>query len=349
MPTFRAVVKKIIPSRAKRYAKFLEGFFTPTPSREKAASAFNAFFNPGIGRDGLFGALNEFLNPRIQRTGFIGAVNQLLSPTRSRSGFIGFLNNILVSPVFRLEQGGDIIRPRQRDATALQRFISGLNEFLNAYTHFSDLIGIDIAVLTPSQAYQQALESLTSRSGDRLRNIARALVEGDITPAQFRQSFMQEIRRLHMQAAILGIRGLGNMTFDIDAIVSGRIQREFDFLNGFITAIFDPDQNISGSQIIARAGSYASAGRVTSVLAQAALIENLYGGGQLIEGQLFVRRVTKGDNSVCPDCDAWAEIGYVSVSSGVLPMPGQQCRCNGNCRCTVQWCLAGSLADCPED
>ena len=48
-----------------------------------------------------------------------------------------------------------------------------------------------------------------------------------------------------------------------------------------------------------------------------------------------MRRVSRGDHKVCPDCRYFDFLGWVPIGS--LPMPGVQCRCHDRCRCRMEY------------
>lgn len=48
-----------------------------------------------------------------------------------------------------------------------------------------------------------------------------------------------------------------------------------------------------------------------------------------------MRRVTRRDGRVCPDCTYYQSLGWVPIGS--LPMPGIRCRCHDRCRCIVEY------------
>jgi hypothetical protein len=56
---------------------------------------------------------------------------------------------------------------------------------------------------------------------------------------------------------------------------------------------------------------------------------------KLQNGFKEMRRVSRGDQKVCPDCRYFDSLGWAPVGS--LPMPGLQCRCHDRCRCQIEY------------
>ena len=52
-------------------------------------------------------------------------------------------------------------------------------------------------------------------------------------------------------------------------------------------------------------------------------------------GYKEMRRITRGDNRVCPDCVGFGQQGWKPIGS--LPSPGVDCRCYDRCRCIIEY------------
>lgn len=358
MPTFRSLKKIVIPTRKGRFLNFLEQILTPTPSREIATTSIAKFFNPRPKRSGVMGDVNAWLNPRVRRYGFWKVFSQFVQPEPPRSGFMKVVTAFLDAPVYRLQQGGrDITRPREREANFLQKFISGINEFLNAYTHFADLFsGKENIFEVPSDAFKTALEKLVFGSRLRIERLTERLLEGRLTPREFQERMILEVRRINMAAALLGVRGLGNLTPSGIAAIISQTGSEILRLQRFLADSFGPNltrdlssANITEGQFTAWSKGFASAGRAASTVAQSALMDSLYGAAIDIGGRLYMRRVLDPGAQHCGDCEEWASIGWVEVSSGILPPPGTECICAWRCRCKLEFALVSSISNLPEE
>lgn len=309
-------------------------------------------------RRGPLGLVNEFINPRVRRYGFWKLISQLFRPEPPRSGVMAVVTAFLDAPVYRLMQSRDVIRPRQRNANFLQKFISGVNEFLNAYTHFADLFArryIELEV--PSDAFQNALEKLVGSSRLRIDRLTDKLLSGRISPNEYFALMVGEVKRINVAAAMLGIRGLGNITPDALTAITDRTYQQIQKLQQFMLDTYGPNftqplnlAKLSEAQFRAYAGRFASAGRASSTVAQAALMESLMGAGIETGGNMYMRRIARDDDRSCGDCVAYAEAGWVRADGGqTLPPPGVDCACTDNCRCLLEYCLSYFGNECPDE
>lgn len=52
-------------------------------------------------------------------------------------------------------------------------------------------------------------------------------------------------------------------------------------------------------------------------------------------GYREMRRVSRHDKKTCADCAMWDSMGWQPI--GLLPSPGQRCKCHDNCRCYIDY------------
>jgi len=52
-------------------------------------------------------------------------------------------------------------------------------------------------------------------------------------------------------------------------------------------------------------------------------------------GYREMRRVSRHDKKSCEDCNNWDAMGWMPI--GLLPPPGQRCKCHDNCRCYIDY------------
>ena len=52
-------------------------------------------------------------------------------------------------------------------------------------------------------------------------------------------------------------------------------------------------------------------------------------------GYKEMRRVSRHDKKTCADCAMWDSMGWQPI--GLLPPPGQRCKCHDNCRCYIDY------------
>lgn len=157
-----------------------------------------------------------------------------------------------------------------------------------------------------------------------LGQLASAAAEGLVAPADFQMVFSQELKRQYVQLSILGNGGIEQMTPGDWGRIGGYLKRQYGYVSNF------------GAQI--------AAGEVTP--AQATNRARMYMGNArrvyyrnerdkaLPEvGKVLIERRVLGAAEHCPDCVAYADMGW--QMKGVLPLPSEQSVCDGNCRCTL--------------
>lgn len=180
------------------------------------------------------------------------------------------------------------------------------------------------------ELWQQAIDRHTQRSRNTLRSIATELVEGKITPDQFRSRMQQEIRQLHLGAAILGAGGIQNLSEHHMTLIDRRIREQMAYLERFVTDIQDRlARGINPSaRDVGRAGLYAFSANVLFAQAQRQFMRN-----EGTQGEALERRVL-GDAEHCSDCVSYAAMGWQPVGS--LPPIGQSA-CGQNCQCKFEY------------
>lgn len=99
-----------------------------------------------------------------------------------------------------------------------------------------------------------------------------------------------------------------------------------------------PDRDLSGQ---AGSSTPATWNGVESRLGRY-LVTPIYGfaaAGTLALNQTLgyreMKRVARFDKKTCEDCRTWDSMGWMPI--GILPPPGQRCRCHDNCRCYIDY------------
>lgn len=180
------------------------------------------------------------------------------------------------------------------------------------------------------ELWQTAIDRHVSRSRANLRSLATELVEGKISPEQFRARMAAELRQLHIGAAILGAGGILNLSEHHMTLVDRRIREQMAYLDRFVTDIQDRIARgvPLGNRDIGRAGQYAASGNVMFSQAQRQFVSNETGG----EG--LERRVL-GACRNCSDCISMASQGWVTI--GTLPAIGEDSICGQACCCHFEY------------
>lgn len=159
----------------------------------------------------------------------------------------------------------------------------------------------------------------------QLRRYTDMLSSGDITLDQWQQSVREALKLVHLQAAIIGHGGKDSMGPAEWGRIGQRLRMEYRYLEGFARDILAG--RVSPAMALARIGLYAQSVRGT------------YWEGVSIrqekQGYSMMRRILDSQAKHCQDCLRYAAAGMVPVGS--LPMPGQRCECQSNCRCSVKF------------
>lgn len=128
------------------------------------------------------------------------------------------------------------------------------------------------------------------------------------------------IRHSSIISAMIGAGGRKSVNEDATKTASDRIREQLGYLTGFIDEIHNG--LVLDETFKARARMYGLSG--TQVY------EHVLRLGDIAAGFTEERRVI-GSTHPCEDCTAYSGLGWQPI--GYLPMIGQDCACNTNCRC----------------
>lgn len=169
------------------------------------------------------------------------------------------------------------------------------------------------------------LRTVSDASGAKFADMARAAVEGRITPAEFFRAMQGELRALYNSTSALAVGGWNKMG-PVEWGRNGQILRgEWRYLAGFAQAIANGE--LTPEQAEARARLYA--GKAYSRFWAEDRLQ------QIAAGMVEERWDDTGDDRECSDCHALAARGWVPI--GTLPSPGDgSTACLGACRCSVE-------------
>jgi hypothetical protein len=176
---------------------------------------------------------------------------------------------------------------------------------------------------------QKAVEALVdSRIGKldgTLKQITRMLVDGNLSLDQWQASVREAIKAAHIQAAIIGYGGRGEMGSAEYGRVGQRLREEYRFLQGFARDLLDG--RISSPMALARIGLYSQSVRGSYLQGEELRKQQ--------QGFSLMRRKLDPQAQHCQDCLAFAARGIVPIGS--VPLPGQRCACRSRCRCSVEY------------
>lgn len=174
-------------------------------------------------------------------------------------------------------------------------------------------------ILALVQDFRIALD----KQSDRL---VEAFVEGRITPQEFKTSFASLIKIQHVQALILGRGGVDKVTpEDYLALARDLKNNHYPRLAQFIKQY--EAGLLSKQQTKARARLYSRSTRGSLEYGKRqAEVEN----GGATDAQRSLANCVH-----CPSCLKYAALGRKPIKE--IPLPGTQCECAGNCRCSITY------------
>jgi hypothetical protein len=181
------------------------------------------------------------------------------------------------------------------------------------------------------------LKSLQERNieliGANIQQLGDLLIQDQITLKAWQESTMQALKTLRLHQMVLAKGGL-KQTFAVDYLSVGRsLKEDYTYLRSFAEDIQrgytigkDGQQKpITIKQFQARLNLYVQKGRTS--------FEHGSQARKLEQGDRYMYRTLGFTDRHCADCVRYQAAGVVSI--GVLPVPGENCQCGGNCRCSV--------------
>lgn len=172
-------------------------------------------------------------------------------------------------------------------------------------------------------ALPDALIALAEAQREAMGNLARAVANGSPVDVWF-DAMQHQVKRAHVQAAVIGRGDRAAMTQEAWGRVGRRIRGEYEALRGFAQDI--ADGNLSPAQIEARAQLYANHTQMS------------YWDGSRVaqreQGLTEERRIIN-PGETCPDCESYAAQGWQPI--GTLPPPGVDSECRSNCNCSMEY------------
>lgn len=166
-------------------------------------------------------------------------------------------------------------------------------------------------------------------SAQVLNNLAVALSEGALTPAEWYTASLHQIRLLHVQQAAIGAGGFGQLKPSDFMRIDRLLREDMPRLRRFGTQIVNGEQSLG--QIQNRCNMYAGHARIQFFRAQP--MPYVREGETVIER----RRLQIADH--CSWCTYLADLSWQAY--GVLPVPGESGpnweddQCLTNCQCEM--------------
>ena len=157
-----------------------------------------------------------------------------------------------------------------------------------------------------------------------IENITQRFIDGDMTLERWQVAMIKEIKDSNIISSTAGRGGRKQMTQSDWGRTGARIRWQSSYLDKFASDI--AAGNKTPAQIMAQAKMYA---RLTRTAFHDGLTSAKKAGGFIYE-QRFLQ-----PGETCPDCEAYARMGKVSI--GTLPEPGQGSQCLSNCNCVKEY------------
>lgn len=175
----------------------------------------------------------------------------------------------------------------------------------------------------PQREIKRVLNTVSRAARKDIGLLTSQLVSGEITIDQWQIAMAGAIKNLHLAQYAAGRGGFAALNSRDFGRIGAELRFQYDRLNNFGRQI--EAGLVSPQAIGSRAEMYASAGNVS--------FERARRDGAEIAGMTEERRVL-GNGEHCPDCLAYAELGWQSIGS--LPEIGDS-RCMVNCLCTFEY------------
>lgn len=215
----------------------------------------------------------------------------------------------------------------------------GGKKALNALATFLAAFGSKVARLTKTakgRLLQQdatqdqlmretAVDRLRETSQREIKNAIERYNQGKIDNRALKTEMTGILKRQTLAAAIIGVRGVGNLTDNVLTAVKRQLAIQMAYLDGFME---DIQSRTVTQKDRARAAQYANS--VWAISQTAARQFNLDASG--ISGTQLEEMRVLGGAEHCDDC---IELAGEWEPAGQLPPIGQGTVCGMNCRCTI--------------
>lgn len=195
---------------------------------------------------------------------------------------------------------------------------------------------IDGAVVADITA-KGASDALAQQANANIRVLADRLMANTITLQEWYTGMKKETKILHMAEAALARGGFDQMRemdwLRVEKLVAQQwegIEGKFPGLRSFATDIRDgrygKGENLERG-FLSRSGMYGDAGRLT--------YENERLAMRIESGVRLEAKRVKGANDHCPDCIAWADLGWIDALEMMAKYYIGASVCGGRCWCVI--------------
>jgi len=174
---------------------------------------------------------------------------------------------------------------------------------------------------------QSFVESRVNSAEDRLGNLTRAYFDGRVSASSFQVTLRDELRRLGLQNASLGIGGWDRMTPVEFGRVGGLLRGDLARISNLALGV--QQGTVTLPQALERVRGYIGNARINYYEAEKTAIHNR----QMPYGMVAITIRDLGDADHCGDCLDYHAGGWAYD----WPSPGTMCECHQHCRCHQRW------------
>lgn len=194
----------------------------------------------------------------------------------------------------------------------------GWNERASRY------VNLDNGRFVSSSVVKGELENVITSGQISIEFRTQALLDGNITAAEWRAGMLADIKTMHVAAAASARGGWAQMTPTDWGWTGSQIKKQYQYLERFAQDIVSGKQPLNG-RLMVRAKLYGQAGRGT--------FEEMRRRMAYKSGQIKERRVL-GHAEHCGGCKKQASLGWQPI--GTLDPIGAE-ECLTNCQCTFEY------------
>lgn len=174
---------------------------------------------------------------------------------------------------------------------------------------------------------QSFIESRVNSAEDRLGNLTRAYFDGRVSASSFQVTLRDELRRLGLQNASLGIGGWDRMTPVEFGRVGGLLRGDLARISDLALGV--QHGTVTLPQALERVRGYIGNARINYYEAEKTAIHNR----QMPYGMVAIAIRDLGAAQHCGDCLDYHANGWQYDH----PSPGTMCECSQHCRCGMRW------------
>lgn len=157
-----------------------------------------------------------------------------------------------------------------------------------------------------------------------VRDLTASFRRGDISLGEWEMGMREIVKTTHVVNAAAARGGWDQLTVEDLAMVSGRVARDYNYLDGFAGEVSAGFQSVDG--MTPRALLYSRGGRATYHQIESVVAAT--------EGEATEERSILHPADHCEDCLNMAELGWQPIGT-LIPIGERQCV--GNCQCSMDY------------